>query len=304
MDENRRSFLKKAGSTALGVGCGLPVLSAGCSALREGSQHASTSVKQWAMVIDLEQCRKHPEVRRVCREACHREHNVPFIPDPDVADPEPEKSKHAHPEEEIKWIWEEKHKHAFPDQTHAKTSDELKNSPVMVLCNHCTNPPCEKVCPTQATWKRKYDGVVMMDMHRCIGCRYCMAACPYGARSFNWRDPCEKGTDPEEKDSYEKFLYFWEDEAPSDTLPSPSDYPARTIGVVEKCTFCAERIRAGRPPACVEAAETVPGGKGALTFGDLKQPGSPVNLILSDKTKHTICRRVSLGTGPNVFYIV
>jgi Fe-S-cluster-containing dehydrogenase component len=120
-------------------------------------------------------------------------------------------------------------------------------------------------------------------MHRCIGCRYCMAACPYGARSFNWSDP---------RDHFEADR----------TL---TNYPPREKGVVEKCTFCAERIREeGRLPACVEAAAKVPGGEGALTFGDLGDKNSDVSKILADGEKNTICRRVSLGTGPNVYYIV
>ncbi len=212
------------------------------------------------MVVDIEKCR-NADVRAACAEACHREHNVPEIPDPD---------------DEIAWIWDEEYRHVFPDQVHAHTPVELQMMPVLVLCNHCTNPPCVRVCPTKATWKREKDGLVMMDMHRCIGCRYCMAACPYGSRSFNWRDP-ENGA-------------------------ALSDYPARTKGVVEKCNFCAERLRDGREPACVEAVRTVSGGAGALTFGNLGEPNSEVNRILAEK--NTISRRVSLGTGPNVFYIV
>jgi molybdopterin-containing oxidoreductase family iron-sulfur binding subunit len=123
----------------------------------------------------------------------------------------------------------------------------------------------------------------MMDMHRCIGCRYCIAACPYGSRSFNWRDPRP---------------YLERDGRGA----LPSDYPTRTKGVVEKCTFCAERIRDGRPPACVEAANQVPGGEGALTFGNLAEPDSAVSRLLRER--RTIARRVALGTGPNVYYIV
>jgi len=122
----------------------------------------------------------------------------------------------------------------------------------------------------------------MMDMHRCIGCRYCIAACPYGARSFNWRDPRE----------YIK---------PENLNPT---YPRRTKGVVEKCDFCVERLRDGGEPACVAAvktlAETRPEAKDALVFGDYSSPSVRKTL----DSNYTICRRLSLGTGPNVYYIV
>ena len=144
----------------------------------------------------------------------------------------------------------------------------------MLLCNHCTNPPCVRACPTKATFKRKSDGIVMQDMHRCIGCRFCMAACPFGARSFNYRNPRtglkEENINPE--------------------------FPTRTIGVVEKCTFCYERLAKGLRPACVEES------KGAMAFGDLDDPGSEVRKIL--QTRYTIRRKPELGTEPAVYYVV
>jgi Fe-S-cluster-containing dehydrogenase component len=265
MDESRRSFLKKAGYLALGAGCSFPLLGAAARVLEEGQGHEpdTPAGKQWGMVIDVKKCLRD-EVRRACTEACHREHNVPKIPDPD---------------EEVKWIWTASYEEAFPDQVHRHMPDSVRGEPVLVLCNHCTDPPCTRVCPTGATWKRESDGIVMMDMHRCIGCRYCMAACPYGSRSFNWRDP-------------RPYI-------PGEIRP---EYPTRTKGVVEKCDFCAERLRAGREPVCVEAARKVPGGEGALMFGDVSNPGSEVSKLLS--RKRTICRRAELGTGPNVYYIV
>ena len=264
MDENRRSFLKKAGCTAVGLGCGFPLLSAGCSSLVQGSGHAE-STPQLAMIVDVEKCLKK-EVRDACATACRREHSVPDISDPN---------------REINWIWEERYEHVFPDQAHAHTEDKLRDAPVLVLCNHCTSPSCVRVCPTGATWKRKQDGIVMMDMHRCIGCRYCMAACPYGARSFNWEDPRPYVLKNEHGKPY-------------------TNYPTRAKGVVEKCSFCAERLRKGQVPACVEAAAQVEGGEGALTFGKLTDEHVSKTL----RENHTVCRRVSLGTGPNVFYIV
>jgi molybdopterin-containing oxidoreductase family iron-sulfur binding subunit len=267
MHEDRRSFLKKAGGAAFGLSWGLPLLNAGCSVSHQGATHGGTSSSQWTMIVDIEKC-KNDAVRQAAIEACHREHNVPSIENVD---------------EEVKWIWSEHYENVFPDQAHARTSAALRKASVLALCNHCTNPPCVRVCPTQATWKRASDGIVMMDMHRCIGCRYCMAACPYGARSFNWRDP----RDHIERDENGRF---------------PTDYPTRSIGVVEKCNFCAERLRVGRPPACVEAVNAVPGGRNALVFGDAEDPGSDVSRILRETP--TIARRVGLGTGPNVFYVV
>jgi molybdopterin-containing oxidoreductase family iron-sulfur binding subunit len=268
MGESRRSFLEKAGKTAFGLGWGLPLLNTACSEEGEHGHHIPLrSENQWAMVIDVEKCRRE-EIMHAATEACRRTHNIPSISDPDDA---------------IEWIWEEEYRHVFPDQVHDHTPVSLADTPVLVLCNHCTNPPCVRVCPTQATWKRETDGIVMMDMHRCIGCRYCMAACPYGSRSFNWRDPRPHI----ETDEEGNFL---------------SEYPSRTKGVVEKCNFCAERIRDGQLPACVEATKAVEGGEGALTFGDLTEPNSEVSQLLQDN--HTISRRVGLGTGPNVYYII
>ena len=265
MDENRRSFLKKAGCTVLGLGCGFPLLGTGCSNVLHDSDEEASSQTQWAMVVDIKKCLKKEE-RDACVKACRDEHNLPRNPDP------------KKPEREIKWIWSEEYKHAFPDQTHAGTASDVEDLPVLVMCNHCTNPPCVRVCPTAATWKRKSDGIVMMDMHRCIGCRYCIAACPYGARSFNWKDP--------------RTTYFKSEEPPNPR------YPTRTKGVVEKCNLCAERLAEGKMPACVEAVKS----SKALVFGDLEDPNSEVRKLLH--SHYTIRRKPELGTKPNVYYIV
>jgi Fe-S-cluster-containing dehydrogenase component len=114
----------------------------------------------------------------------------------------------------------------------------------------------------------------MMDYHRCIGCRYCMAGCPFGARSFNYRDPRP---------------YFKQD--------LNATFPTRERGVVEKCNFCEERLAVGLLPACVEACKV-----GALTFGDQSDPKSPVRKLLS--SNFTVRRKAELGTQPNVYYII
>jgi molybdopterin-containing oxidoreductase family iron-sulfur binding subunit len=210
--------------------------------------------KRWAIVIDLKKLDE--KIMNDCIEACNRIHNVPQIPNP---------------KEEVKWIWKEDFEHAFPGMEHQYMPEEIKEMPVLVLCNHCDSPACVRVCPTKATFKRK-DGIVMMDMHRCIGCRFCMAACPFGARSFNWRDP-------------RPFI-----------KEENKEYPTRMRGVVEKCTLCCERLEVGLPPACVEVSN------GAIMYGDLADPNSEIRKLLT--TRYSIRRKAELGTNPCVYYLL
>ena len=262
MGINRRDFLKIAGiSTLVGIGgaSGLTLVKSG---VLEASQYfddpRALKAKRWGFAIDMMKF-KAPEDYKKVMDACHIIHNVPEI---------------GNPKEEIKWIWPESYEHAFPSQDHANPyiKDFFKKKPFLVLCNHCDNPPCVRVCPTKATFKRQSDGIVMMDMHRCIGCRFCMAGCPYGARSFNWRDPRPfiKNINPK--------------------------YPARMKGVVEKCTFCYERLAVGLKPACVEASN------GGIIFGDLNDPNSDIRKVLA--SSYSIRRKPELGTLPSVFYII
>lgn len=211
--------------------------------------------KRWAMVIDLKACLAKDGCKD-CIDACHHIHNVPA---------------YDNVKDEIKWIWTAPYGKVFPEKENKYIESDSQDRPALILCNHCDNPPCIKVCPTRATWRRE-DGIVMMDYHRCIGCRYCMAACPYGARSFNWRDP-------------RPFI----DEI------NP-DFPTRMRGVVEKCNFCEERLAEGLIPACVEACQE----KG-LFFGDLQDPNSQIREIL--QSRHVTQRLPELGTNPNVYYV-
>lgn len=257
---NRRQFLKIAGVTALAGLGGLPAFAVSgkkeAAAPLAGQEAKALTAKKWAMVVDMSKFKTEADHKRVI-EACHKAHNVPNF---------------GNPKDEIKWIWTEEFEHAFPGQGHKYMDEGLKQRPFPVLCNHCEKPACVRVCPTKATFKRA-DGIVMMDFHRCIGCRYCMAACPYGSRSFNWRDPR-----PFIKEQNPKF-------------------PTRTKGVVEKCNFCYERLAEGLRPACVEACKD----NKALVFGDLEDPNSEVRRIL--KANFSIRRKPELGTGPTVFYI-
>ncbi len=259
MESSRRSFLKIAGITALGLGA-RPVLDVMASSVETAKPKTAKgenalTAKRWGMVIDTRKLESEEDLEPMI-EICDKLHNVP---------------KFENKNHEIKWLWDEEFKHVFPMQEPDFLDDRLKHMSFLTLCNHCGKAPCVRVCPTKATFKRE-DGIVLMDFHRCIGCRFCMAACPYGSRSFNFRDP-------------RPFI--------KETNP---DFPTRSKGVVEKCNFCAERLAVGKIPACVEVSN------GALTFGDLDDPESEVRKVL--KNNYTIRRKPALGTGPSVFYIV
>ena len=258
MEDSRRGFLKAGGICVLGLGA-LSITDVFAAAPEELVKPNALIGKKWGMVVDMKKCwEKGKPGCKDCMTACHTTHNVPEIPGV---------------KEEIKWIWTEHFENTFPGQEHTYMAEDLHEKPFIVLCNHCTKPACVRVCPTKATFKRASNGIVMMDYHRCIGCRYCMAGCPFGARSFNFRDP-------------RPFL-----------KTENTAFPTRERGVVEKCNFCDERLADGKLPACVEACKC-----GALTFGDLENPESPVRKLL--KTNRTMQRKPELGTQPNVYYIV
>lgn len=277
MDNKRRKFLKMAGATAL-AGISAPAvvkLTATPSfASSQAASHGAADAHQEAahgtaeeapqgvrlgLLIDMRKLYGKPELMDKAVNACNKAHNIPQI--------EGKKS-------EIKWIWKTPFANAFPEHSQYHSSKTTLENDFLVVCNHCDEPPCVRVCPTKATFVLEKNGIVAMDYHRCIGCRFCMMGCPYGARSFNWFDPRP---------------YIKEYNA---------DFPTRMRGVVEKCNLCGERLALGQEPACVEAVKEA----GAIVFGDLNDPESEIRKIL-DK-EHTIQRKPSLGTKPSVFYIV
>ena len=269
MSMDRREFIRLTGLSALlGLGgkAAFDLILPGAVDAAEKAKPAAEGVR-WAMVVDMRKLDQKTAQR--CIEACHILHNVA-----DYAKPVNPKDA-VSPEEivrwQMKWIWTEDYGHAFPGVEQDHLQEKLKGMQFLLLCNHCDNPPCVRVCPTQATYRRP-DGVVMMDMHRCIGCRFCMAGCPYAARSFNWRDP-------------RPFIPKIND-----------DYPTREIGVVEKCLFCEERLAQGQIPACAEASG------GAMVFGNLNDAKSQVRELL--RAHFTIRRKPFMGTNPQVYYIV
>ena len=146
-----------------------------------------------------------------------------------------------------------------------------------VQCFQCENPPCVKACPTKATWQEP-DGIVVVDYDWCIGCRYCMAACPYWGRRFNWGEP----------------------EIPREEINTRQHYLGNRIrpkGKVEKCTFCVQRTREGKLPACAEACPT-----GARVFGNLLDPDSEIRYVL--KHKKVFRMKEELGTDPKFWYFI
>lgn len=212
--------------------------------------------RKWIMVIDLAKC----DGCGHCMTACSKMHFVP----PDR-----------------QWI-----KVLLMNDVHLGPADEEKTAPYYFPqpCYHCDNPPCTKVCPVDATFKRS-DGVVLIDNERCIGCRFCMAACPYGARSFNWgipKDPPDaiaKGYSPEH------------------------GYPRKT-GTVEKCDFCPDMAEMGMLPACTSGCPM-----GAIYYGDENEDAVTCSTGETQKLSQMLIDRggyrhmEELGTKPRVYYL-
>ncbi len=177
-------------------------------------------------------------------------------------------------------IFEMEHGQMSPDQGDGKYFHMVPKEGhyyMGVQCFQCENPPCVKACPTKATWKEK-DGIVVVDYDWCIGCRYCMAACPYWGRRFNWNQP----------------------EILKEDITTQQHYLGnrlRVRGMMEKCTFCIQRSRKGKVTACVEACPT-----GARVFGNLLDPDSEIRFVLGNKKVYRL--KEDLGTDPKFWYFI
>jgi molybdopterin-containing oxidoreductase family iron-sulfur binding subunit len=252
-----------AGASAAAAGEGVATLSLTAegglvvSSGRAGALAKPTSVevrrgvpgRRWVMVIDLAAC----DGCGKCTDVCARSH---FIPG------------------------DREFMRLFNMQESTDTAPYWFPRP----CFHCNNPPCTRVCPVGATFKRQ-DGIVLIDNERCIGCRFCMAACPYSARSFNWSPPADpapavaRGYSPE-----------W-------------GYPRR-VGTVEKCDFCADMAREGKLPHCVSGCAMT-----ALWFGDENEDavtnskGDTVRLSKFLRDRAGFRYLEELGTKPRVYYL-
>jgi molybdopterin-containing oxidoreductase family iron-sulfur binding subunit len=206
---------------------------------RPPAEGASSKVR-WGMLVDANRCAADCDA---CVQACARENGLSGARTPTAS----------------QWIRKVEFKNL-------KTGAP-KSAPVM--CQHCAEPPCVDVCPTGASFKRA-DGIVLVDRHTCIGCRYCMLACPYKARSFVHEPVTEQN--PE--------------------VP-------RGKGCVESCTLCVHRIDRDQVPACVEACAAT--GHEAILFGNLNDPDSPISRRIA--TLVTTELRPDLRLGPGVRYM-
>lgn len=213
-DAGRRRFLGAAALASLVLAPGVSLI-ASASARNRASNEDATSKVRWGLLIDTNKCTGSCDA---CVSACSAYNGWKNEGRP--TDPQ--------------WIRKVAIRNPANGATHS----------LPVMCQHCAEPPCVEVCPTGASFKRA-DGIVLVDRHICIGCRYCMMACPYKARSFV-----------------------------HENLTDQQPQAPRGKGTVEGCTMCVPRIDAGEVPACVEACARH--GRGAMTFGDIKDPDSAI----------------------------
>jgi len=241
---HRRKFLKASALISAGAAgvCGLPLLTASKSRAADGQ--APMGQRRMGMVIDLGKCLPGCTA---CVDACKKENNVNTFADG---------SRTVHRIRKV---------------TIQSTLAGGGQKSMPLLCNHCDEPPCALVCPIQATYKRA-DGIVIVDPHRCMGCRYCMIACPYNARYFNFYENTEQ--------------------------PNPA-FPKREHGVAESCDLCAHLLDQGKSPACVDACAKA--NARAIVVGDLNDSSSEISALVRN---HPVKRlREELGTKPKVYYL-
>ncbi len=237
MSLNRRDFLGLVGGAAATAAL-LPGLNLVELAQARSPEEAASSLQRWGLLIDVDQC---ADGCTACVDACFTENGV---------------WGHGKPETDAQWI----RKIRITDKRNGRT----QGFPVM--CQHCEFPPCVDVCPTGASFRRD-DGIVLVDKHICIGCRYCMMACPYKARSFVHEETHEQKA-----------------------------YAPRGIGTVESCTLCVHKVDRGDGiTACAEAC--LRAGHQAILFGDMNDPDSEISKRLLARPSKQIRADLNLNTG-------
>jgi molybdopterin-containing oxidoreductase family iron-sulfur binding subunit len=235
MDLNRRQFLGWGAATVAGAAAA-PSLRLIDLAQARSAEQAVSALQRWGIVIDISKCTDCD----ACVTACHEENGI---------------VSHGRPATDAQWI----------RKVMLKDTQTGYVQTLPVMCQHCEHPPCVDVCPTGASFKRA-DGIVLVDRHICIGCRYCMLACPYKARSFV-----------------------------HENTTNQKPHNPRGKGCVESCTLCVHRIDAGQIPACVEAC-TKDGGK-AMVFGDLNDKNSEIRQTLAAAPSTQLRPDLNLNTG-------
>jgi molybdopterin-containing oxidoreductase family iron-sulfur binding subunit len=236
VDKSRRSFLGKSAAVAGAITIAPGIILHQVANAKPDDEAVTGSVR-WGMLIDTNKCE---DGCTDCVDACNTVHGL---------------TGHGRPQTDTQYIRK-------VTLREISTGHELS---LPMMCQHCEHPPCVDVCPTGASFKRK-DGIVLVDKHICIGCRYCMMACPYKARSFV------------------------HEELENQTLNAP-----RGKGTVESCTMCVHRVDNGDIPACVEACNK--GKHDAMIFGDLNDPNSHISKALKKHGSQEIRADLNLNTG-------
>lgn len=237
VNEHRRNFIGASAALAgLTVAPGVVVY--GLAHAKPDNEPVTNKIR-WGMLVDATKC---AEGCTDCVTACHTENAI----------------KTGELETDPHWI----------RKVELKDMRTSRSQSLPVMCQHCDDAPCVDVCPTGASFKRA-DGIVLVDRHTCIGCRYCMMACPYKARSFI-----------------------------HETLTDQSPDVPRGKGCVESCTMCVHRVDRGEQPACVEACSKA--GHNAIIFGDLNDPNSDIAQRVASKPTSQL--RADLALNPGVRY--
>ncbi|MDD2743451.1 MAG: 4Fe-4S dicluster domain-containing protein [Rhodocyclaceae bacterium] len=228
-DLGRRNFFKTSlGVAALSIAPGFLLFD-----IAHGKAQPVSNKVRWGMLIDTAQCK---EGCNDCVTACNKENGLPSVASATS----------------VQWI----------RKIELKEASTGRQVSLPMMCQHCEHPPCVDVCPTGASFKRE-DGIVLVDRHRCIGCRYCMMACPYKARSFVHEPVTDQNPD----------------------VP-------RGKGCVESCTLCVHRIDVGLQPACAESCTNK-----AILFGDLNDPNSEISKKIRAVTSVQVRADLGLNTG-------